>query len=299
MSDPRTTPLSQWDAVPGVRTEPTALSDRDLPAPDAAPAGQRRLQGGVEEILDRLKAAETRRAGAMARLEGMLDQWSEREAVDPVPGGAVQQPAHTPAVVVRREVPPADTASAAAEHAPQVISIVRPPDSAPPLLAFEPEGPSHSQTAMFMRAHGIKRRPDGTVGEVLPWRPEAAAERDKPESIARSVSATPHPQSRSGLGTMSERLDALELSLVVAKSELDRMSRRHLTLQRRSLVSACLVLLCAFLVGVLMVQSERRIADVREQTAAARKMAEDATQHANELAAALKRVTDANELIPR
>ena len=67
----------------------------------------------------------------------------------------------------------------------------------------------------------------------------------------------------------------------------------------RSLASAFLVLLCACLVGVILMQSERRIAEVRDDTLTARKLAQDATQRVSELAAVVKRLTDSNELIPR
>lgn len=300
MTDPLTTPESQWDALAGAFAHTPAVSGWDVPASPAAAERHEARQSGVEEILERLKAAETRRAGAMARLEGMLNQWSDRE---PVSSTAARQSTpdahpdddHTPVVE-----PVLPAASSQHDEPTGVISIVRPTDNAAPLLAFESETVNRTQTAMFLRAHGISRRPDGQLGEVLPWRADASAGRERDEPPPQvEVSAPSSPQTRDAMQALSGRIDALELALVVAKGELERVSRRHALLQRRSLVSACLVLLCALLVGVLMVQSGRRIDDVRTQTTAAQKQADDATRQANELAATLKRVTDSNELIPR
>jgi len=300
MSDPVNRYMSQWDLIPGTSGQPPVASAWDMPASPDSPAHHEPLQGGVEDLLDRLKAAETRRAGAMARLESMLDQWSVHES-------AAGEPSRAPSAV---PPPPAASAPAAEPASPltaierdnpaQVISIVCPPDSGAPLLAFEPEAVNRTQTGMFLRAHGIKRRPEGAIGEVVPWRAESSTERERPDPMPRVEHDAPQKvQARDAAQTVNGRIDALELALVVAKGELDRVSRRHAMLQRRSLVSAFLVLLCAFLVGVLMMQTERRIADVRAQAVAAQAHADAATKQANELAAAVKRVTDSNELIPR
>ncbi|MFN7981430.1 MAG: hypothetical protein U0Q11_06200 [Vicinamibacterales bacterium] len=234
----------------------------------------------------------------MARLEGMLEQWSDRES-------ATTQPTRTDAPEAGAAVPPgiaqryAVEASDQRERPEPLVSIGRTSDDVAPLLAFESEVSSRTQTSMFLRAHGVRRPPDGAMGEVLPWRADASPERE-PQAVAPTpVAAAVSPAAQGSDETLIGRIDALELALFVAKGELERMSRRHLTLQRRSLASAFLVLLCACLVGVILMQSERRIAEVREDTLTARKLAQDATQRASELAAVVKRLTDSNELIPR
>ncbi len=279
MSDPRST--LPPPVVSHTRTDAddsAKLSDWDfmVAAPSTESSGTHALQPGIEALLERLRVSDARRSGAMDRLENMLDQWSESDAQTVTPRASAPLPR-----------PRAD-----------VVSMVRPASvSEAPLMAFASESASQSPTKMFLRARGVSHL--GHAGEVVAWRPEAARERHEPRPAPAATVAAPQPPQRDAAHTVAGRLDALELALVVTKGELDRVTARHAVQQRRSLVAALLVFVCVVLVCVVIAQSERRADRMRADIAVAQQRAEQASRQADELASALRRVTDARAFVPR
>lgn len=278
MSDPHSTPPH---LVPHVRSrtdESAREPDRDRVAASPPPASLRRhaLQPGIEDLLERLRVSDTRRSGAMDRLESMLDQWSETD-----------ERTHLRRERSNPSRPPAD-----------VVSMIRPPQMGDtPLMAFASEAVSQSPTSMFLRARGLTRL-ERQPSAVVSWRPDAGRDREEPRRSDEAPLAPPPPQ-RDAVHAVAGRLDALELALVVTKGELDRVAHRQALQQRRSLAAAVLVCACVVLVCVVIGQSERRADRMRAEIAVAQQQAERAARQADELATALRRVTDASAFVPR
>ena len=262
---------TDWDVIGSVPPSPSPMAEP--------------LQDVIEEILERLRASDVRRAGAMARLEGMLDVWSATDRVTP------PRPEH--AVSARPVVMPDRWDSLS--HHDEARPLERARDSAapvsPPLMAFESESSVRPETGVLLRAQTPRQQPERSSNQVVAWRPDLVGpirdERRRPVEVGGGPSAA---AARDDVALMlAARLDALELAIVVVKGEMKLTADRARGLQRRSSIALFLVVLSVIVAGVAMVGSARRVSDASARAATAQQQAEWASRQVGELTAASKR----------
>lgn len=205
--------LSDWDLILPL-TPPTVVRPRDP------------LQEGIEEILERLRASDARRAGAMARLEVMMEQWPEQEregrSTDEEPAGS----------------------GLARIHPAQMVEPVR---TALTVLAAESSEPP--STNEWLHASETRTPLVPPTVSVESWSPEA---RERLHAVPGRADDAEEAGEDEDMQMLASRVDSLELAVVVANEELARAKARMLALERRSSVTLAVLLLSIVLAGFLM-----------------------------------------------
>ena len=223
--------------VPGLMDPPgDTLSDWDLILPLTPPKVARPrdpLQEGIEEILERLRASDARRAGAMARLEVMMEQWPEQEsegrATDEEPAGS----------------------GLARIHQAQMVEPVR---TALTVLAAEASEPPSTNEWLHARETRTPLVPP-TVS-VESWSPEA---RERLHAVPGRADDAEDAGEDEDIQMLASRVDSLELAVVVANEELARAKARTRALERRSSATLAVLLLSIVLAGFLMFELFRQM----------------------------------------
>ena len=212
--------LSDWDLILPL-TPPKVVRPRDP------------LQEGIEEILERLRASDARRAGAMARLEVMMEQWPEQES---------------------------EVRSTDEEPAGSGLARIHPAQLAEPVRAsvtvFDAESSEPPSKTEWLQARESRTAPVPPTVSVESWSPEA-------RERLRAVPSRHDDSEDSGpdefIQMLASRIDALELAVVVANEELVCAKARTLALERRSTITLAVLLLSIVLAGFLMFELFRQM----------------------------------------
>ncbi len=212
--------LSDWDLILPL-TPPTVVRPSD-PLLDGI---RDPLQEGIEEILERLRASDARRAGAMARLEVMLERWPEQESevrsTDEEPVGS----------------------GLARIHPAQIAEPVR--TSLAVIDAESSESPSRTE---WLQTRETRTAPVPPTVSVEAWSSEA---RERLRAVPRRDDHAEDGGPDEVLQMLAGRVDSLELAVVVANEELARAKARTLALERRSSIMLAVLLLSIVLAGLL------------------------------------------------
>ena len=228
--------LSDWDLILPL-TPPKVVQPRDLlPARDP-------MQDGIEEILERLRASDARRAGAMARLEVMLEHWPEPES---------------------------EGRSTDEEPAGSGLARIHPAQMAEPVLAsvtvFDAQSSDPPSKTEWLQARESRTAPVPPTVSVESWSLEA-------RERLRAVPSRDHDGEDSGadelIQMLASRVDSLELAVVVANEDLARAKARTLLLERRSSVTFAVLLLSIVLAGFLIFELFRQVDTATPHAAAA------------------------------
>lgn len=223
---------SEWDLI--------------LPATPSIARPRDSLHEGVEEILERLRASDARREGAMARLESMLDQWPESQR----DVGSRSDDQASPVPESRAHV-------YVGEH------------GVPSLALFDSESSDHRQKTDWPQTRDARMPPARPTDAANTWSPHgvgrlrAALGRDDDAGDDRSSADAETVERLAG------RLDSVELAVVVAKEELARAKVRMRTLERRSSATLTVLLFSIILAGILMFALNRRLDDANARATAA------------------------------
>lgn len=213
--------LSDWDLI--LPLTPPAVRPREAVQARESVQPRDPLQEGIEEILERLRASDARRAGAMARLEVMMEQWPEQQS--DAPAANVE-----PLGSRLARIPPAH--------------IADPIRTAVALL--HPESTERSSKTEWLQAR--ERMPPPTVS-VEPWPNEA---RPHLHVVPGSDDDTQKSDSEDLVQILASRVDALELAAKVSKEELTRAKGRVLALERWSSFTLAALFLSIVFIGLLV-----------------------------------------------
>ncbi|MEQ1907321.1 MAG: hypothetical protein ABMA15_00760 [Vicinamibacterales bacterium] len=209
--------LSDWDRILPL-TPPKVLRPRDP------------LQEGIEEILERLRASDARRAGAMARLEVMMEQWPEQES---------------------------EGRSTDEEPAGSGLARIQPAQMAEPVrTALTVLAAQSSERPEWLQVREARTAPVPPTVSLESWSPEARERiHAVPSRDAESADADPDEV----VQILASRVDSVELAVVVANEELARAKARTLALERRSSITLAVLLLSIVLAGFLMFELFRQV----------------------------------------
>ena len=221
--------LSDWDLILPL-TPPKIVRPREsLQAKDP-------LQEGIEEILERLRASDARRAGTMARLEVMLEQWPEQES-------EIRSTEEKPAGSGLARIHPV----AMAEPVRTSVTV------------FDAESSAQPARTEWMHAREARLPPVPPTVAVESWSPEA---RERLHAVPSRDDHSEDADPDEAMQMLASRVDSLELAVVVAHEELARVKARTLALERRSSVTLAVLLLSIVLAGLLMFELFRQLAAV-------------------------------------